>query len=210
LVRFARDVLTRSQAALAARASDLVARGGRINLTVNERSFGLQAPGEWPEEWRTLEMTASFSPFDAHDDGGAPNLGEVEPRLRAFFRVVAEVIPPFDDQPFVEDRLTGAPEGALLRIAVNRYERDARNRLACIQAHGCVCAVCAMSFAERYGRVGEDYIHVHHLTPLSQFDGTRTVDPIVDLIPVCANCHAMLHRREPPFTIAELQNQLRS
>ena len=30
------------------------------------------------------------------------------------------------------------------------------------------------------------------------------VDPINDLMPVCPNCHAMLHRRTPPFSVEEL------
>ncbi|HEM0468253.1 TPA: HNH endonuclease [Escherichia coli] len=27
----------------------------------------------------------------------------------------------------------------------------------------------------------------------------------VFLLPVCPNCHAMLHRRKPPFTLEELK-----
>ena len=34
------------------------------------------------------------------------------------------------------------------------------------------------------------------------------LDPINDLIPVCPNCHAMLHRRCPPYTPEELKNML--
>jgi 5-methylcytosine-specific restriction protein A len=30
------------------------------------------------------------------------------------------------------------------------------------------------------------------------------VDPVKDLEPVCPNCHAMLHRKDPPYSIEEL------
>ncbi|WP_422678748.1 hypothetical protein [Christiangramia echinicola] len=35
------------------------------------------------------------------------------------------------------------------------------------------------------------------------------VDPIRDLIPVCPNCHFMLHKRTPAFTIEELKNMIK-
>lgn len=31
------------------------------------------------------------------------------------------------------------------------------------------------------------------------------IDPISDLRPVCPNCHAMLHKKNPPYTIDELR-----
>ncbi|MGH0218500.1 hypothetical protein NKY68_00240 [Sinorhizobium meliloti] len=40
---------------------------------------------------------------------------------------------------------------------------------------------------------------------MHQCGGEYTVDPIKDLIPVCANCHAMLHRRSDPLTVEELR-----
>jgi len=55
------------------------------------------------------------------------------------------------------------------------------------------CEVCRMSFAEVYGVRGDEFIEAHHRVPLGQLeDATET--RIVDLAPVCANCHRMLHR----------------
>jgi len=34
------------------------------------------------------------------------------------------------------------------------------------------------------------------------------VDPENDLVPVCPNCHAMLHRHDPPYTVAELKGKM--
>jgi len=97
------------------------------------------------------------------------------------------------------------PEGATRRIAVNVFERDREARRICIQHYGYSCVVCGFDFNKFYGSVGSTYIHVHHLVPLSEVGGDYLVDPIKDLRPICANCHAMIHRRNPPLAIGELQ-----
>ncbi|MEX2515469.1 MAG: HNH endonuclease [Gammaproteobacteria bacterium] len=61
-------------------------------------------------------------------------------------------------------------------------------------------------FENFYGELGSKYIHVHHLTPLSEVGAEYEVDPVNDLRPVCPNCHAMLHKRNPPFSIDELSD----
>jgi len=96
-------------------------------------------------------------------------------------------------------------EGKAEKVKVNRYERNRMARRVCIERWGCQCAVCDMSFSEVYGEIGDGFIHVHHLTPLGSIGDSYTVDPVRDLRPVCPNCHAMLHRREPPFGIEELR-----
>lgn len=62
-----------------------------------------------------------------------------------------------------------------------------------------------MNFKDTYGKIGEDYIHVHHEVEISSIAEEYEVDPIEDLKPVCPNCHAMLHRRKPAYTIDELR-----
>ena len=69
--------------------------------------------------------------------------------------------------------------------------------------------VCDFSFQERYGPLGQDFIHVHHMIELSLVPPGYQVDPIADLRPVCPNCHAMLHRTRPAVTIEALKKILR-
>jgi 5-methylcytosine-specific restriction protein A len=97
------------------------------------------------------------------------------------------------------------PEGATKRITVNAYERSEAARQACIDHYGTECRVCKLDFVKRYGKIGKGFIHVHHLAQLSEVGGTYRVDPVADLRPVCPNCHSMLHRRQPPMTIRELE-----
>jgi 5-methylcytosine-specific restriction protein A len=100
-------------------------------------------------------------------------------------------------------------EGALRRITVDAYERDPRARTLCIKHYGAECQVCGFNFETQYGDIGKDFIHVHHLTPLADIGETYEVDPIRDLLPVCANCHAMIHRRKPTLSPSQLRKRIK-
>lgn len=89
-------------------------------------------------------------------------------------------------------------EGAMKKIRVNLFERDPKLRELCVKHWGCKCSVCGFDFSANYGEIGLGFIHVHHLVPLSAVRGAHRVDPIEDLIPVCPNCHAMLHHPKGP------------
>ncbi len=101
-------------------------------------------------------------------------------------------------------------EGTVQQVLVNRYERDPEARAKSIAHYGLACQVCVFNFKAVYGSIGEGFIHVHHIVPLSQIGQSYEVDPIADLKPVCPNCHAMLHKRLPPYTIDELKMALKS
>jgi len=100
------------------------------------------------------------------------------------------------------------PEGARKQIIVNAVERSAKARTACIRHHGLNCVVCGFNFEKVYGALGEDFIHVHHLVPVTSLRGEREVDPVADLVPVCPNCHAMIHQVTPPLEIDQLRSLL--
>jgi 5-methylcytosine-specific restriction enzyme A len=116
-----------------------------------------------------------------------------------------------DKDPFPDEVSTSEPhiEGAVERVSVNRYERDPEARAKAIEHYGAACKACGLDFETAYGPIGEGFIHVHHVVPLSSIGGTYVVDPIKDLVPVCPNCHAMLHKRVPPYTVDELQRIIR-
>ena len=100
-------------------------------------------------------------------------------------------------------------EGAVHRVHMNAYERSWKARRSCIEHYGSNCIVCGFDFSSMYGDIGQGFIHVHHLTQLSEIGETYAVDPVKDLRPVCPNCHAMLHKRQPPYTLEQLQQIIR-
>jgi len=101
-------------------------------------------------------------------------------------------------------------EGSKKQVTVNAYERNNEARKACLAKHNYTCFVCKFNFEKTYGELGKNFIHVHHLKPLSTIKEEYKINPIEDLCPVCPNCHAMLHKRNPPYSIDELKTIMKN
>lgn len=99
-------------------------------------------------------------------------------------------------------------EGKETKVTVSKYERSPHNRNICLRLHGYNCAVCGFNFESKYGSIGHKFIEVHHLIPASQLGEEYHFDPTKDLIPLCSNCHSMVHKRNPPYTVEELKKIL--
>ena len=86
-------------------------------------------------------------------------------------------------------------EGRILEIKAREGAgRSAAARRACIERWGCRCWVCGFDFEAAYGALGHGFIEVHHRRLHSSFSGEHTVDSADDLVPLCSNCHSMVHR----------------
>jgi len=109
----------------------------------------------------------------------------------------------------VEPPYAAISEGKEKTRVQTYLERNPRLRKQAIRIHGTACAVCGFNFAEKYGIFGEGYIEIHHLKPHSSIRGERAVDPRTDLIPLCSNCHRMIHKPDPMLTIEELKKYIR-
>ncbi|HDX3819625.1 TPA: HNH endonuclease [Escherichia coli] len=99
-------------------------------------------------------------------------------------------------------------EGRQLERLATYYERDPKARQACIDAHGYTCHICGFNFEKVYGSIGKNYIQVHHIKPLHHIAKYHKVDPVNDLIPLCANCHVMIHNGMKVRTIEQLREIL--
>lgn len=97
-------------------------------------------------------------------------------------------------------------EGALKLSVTRKYERSRVNRAICLRHHGFRCQGCGLLLQEIYGPLGANVIHVHHIVPVSKMGGSYILDPKSDLIPLCPNCHNIVHRTEPPVSIEVLRN----
>lgn len=100
-------------------------------------------------------------------------------------------------------------EGSSRGYYGKRYERNARNRMLAIQEHGLNCKVCNFNFESMYGERGKDFIEIHHIKPLNTLKKAMKINPKTELIPLCSNCHRMIHRRKNEvLTIEELSKIL--
>lgn len=101
-------------------------------------------------------------------------------------------------------------EGSKKQVLVNVYERDSKARQKCLDKFGYICKICNFDFEKKYGSIGKEFIHVHHLIPLSELNKEYEVNPLEDLIPVCPNCHAMLHKSIPAYKPEDIINFIKS
>jgi hypothetical protein len=87
-------------------------------------------------------------------------------------------------------------EGAMKEVVSNQYERNREARKKCLEANGTACKICGFDFGKTYGPEFAGMIEVHHIVPISSIGKDYVVDPIHDLIPVCPNCHMLLHSKK--------------
>lgn len=105
-------------------------------------------------------------------------------------------------------------EGSVKAILINSYERNQSARNACLEHFkrkngGTVkCEICDFSFKKIYGKQFEDKIHIHHVVEISTIKKEYKIDPISDLIPVCPNCHYIIHSRKPAYTPCEVKKMI--
>lgn len=119
-----------------------------------------------------------------------------------------EIYEPLPTETFQTDESDFLKEGKVIQVFTNRYERNPKARHECIKYYGCKCTVCDFDFGKFYGELAEGFIHVHHKLGLAEINSEYIVDPINDLIPVCANCHSVIHLTRPAQTLEELKNRI--
>jgi len=172
--------------------------GNRITVKVNGSIVSVEnglPPPPWSKfELNVRKLTDVVSGNEADLQAGAENIAA------ACLALIVVLLPLEEDDSAIQPLFEGGlPEGACSTVMVNRYERSPVNRAACIAAHGSRCKVCGFDFGAIYGPLGHGYIEVHHRVPVSKMGGCYQVDPVNDLIPLCANCHAAVHRVDPPL-----------
>ena len=96
-------------------------------------------------------------------------------------------------------------EGVISIVLVNKYERNPLARRICIHHFGCFCNICKFDFYRKYGEWGKNYIHVHHIIPISSLKKEYIIDPENDLIPICPNCHSIIHRKAEMLTVDQMK-----
>jgi len=124
--------------------------------------------------------------------------------LRATGRITAESAALLDSLldgiVVVDADLPGEREGKRRESRHMAVERSSVLRSRAFRHHGTDCNVCGFSFAAMYGAIGDGFAEVHHLAPLGSLEREVLVNPTTDVVVLCANCHRMVHREDPPLT----------
>ena len=69
------------------------------------------------------------------------------------------------------------------------------------------CQICGFDFGKFYGPEYANKIHFHHVTPLHSINKEYVIDPKNDLLPVCPNCHMVLHANEE-ISVEDLKEKI--
>ena len=151
-----------------------------------------------------------------------PKMREMIDRIKAYkqdakiLNLYDYIAKPSDDNESTCIEDTGSiseneKEGRRVLYYTTRYERSPRNRAEAIRIHGTRCQVCGFDFSEVYGEIGEGFIEVHHINPLSSKNAVVRVDPSTDLVCLCANCHRMIHKApNGVYSVDELRSMIQN
>ena len=90
-----------------------------------------------------------------------------------------------------------------------RIDRNRKMRIAKVsifeKAYGRIfCENCTFDFEAKYGERGKGFIEVHHALPLAAIL-PNTITSLSDLMLLCANCHRMVHWKQPFLDVATLK-----
>lgn len=89
----------------------------------------------------------------------------------------------------------------------NAIERNTRYADKVKKVHGLQCECCNLDFGKQYGEIGEGFIEVHHMIPLSSLtpESYKAYNIEKDFAVLCPNCHRMIHRLPDPSDLETLK-----
>ena len=179
-----------------------IEKKARIVLLINDNKYNPTDASEWPTDWHRLQIHMELFPICQFPQ--KPDYKELVMDwgnlAMGMCLSLLDIVPINDNKTF-----NGYKEGNKAQVLTTRYERNRFNRIICLEHYGYTCRICGFNFQQFYGDIGVDFIHVHHIIPVSKMGDDYLVDPINDLIPVCPNCHSMLHKTNPPMDPDELR-----
>ncbi len=126
-------------------------------------------------------------------------LGLVGIEAKELYERLPTEVSPFSENQFFK-------EGKISQVFVNKFERNLQARITCLKHFGPKCYACGFDFGKFYGKPADGFIEVHHLIQLSKIREEYSIDPIKDLIPLCSNCHSVIHLSNPMLTVETLKS----
>lgn len=180
--------------------SAISGKNERNELLVNGQKADVFSPATWLNDWTMFQWTVESKLGQFSGKTPSEKLDLITENLLRCIGALVSLMP-----------IQGAArsEGAEVVRSVTEYERDEGLRNDCISLYGYSCQVCHFDFESFYGASGRDYIEVHHLERLADRKLSMT-NPVTDLVPLCANCHRIAHRRTPPYRPDEIRTMIKA
>jgi len=191
-------------------AKHLVSKGAKLTLEINDYPTDPENIIQGEDQVSLFELKSSSPVLHLEDFSEDQLLEAAFEWIDPIWGMMLSILPTEEIEPEIQELESWLPEGARTRVEVNRYERNRKFRNLCLTVLGASCRVCGYNFEDTFGTLGEGYIHVHHVVPVSSMPEDYQFNPLKDLVPVCPNCHSMLHREDPPLPIEKLKDILRA
>lgn len=199
----AKDIAAQLRLAHHVRANSILGRAGRKLFETNPLEFRSRGWKPWAEDSGWYHVVAPGE----RSNPKASFLWFLREEIKHTIQDLGWAAPAKEKTKYTTKRI--AYEGAEILRLITTRERNPILRQACIEQHGCRCFACKIDFQEAYGAIGKGFIHVHHLEPISVRQGKRNTNARTDMVPVCPNCHAMIHRYGQNRTIRTIQQALK-
>ena len=165
---------------------------GKIDIIINGKVVNDESFLTNEDEWKDFSIKFVEFPFEYSDN-------EI---IRVLDLLIGMMLSLFDYT------IQGFEEGTKKLETSIKYERNPINRKICLAYKGYKCSICGFDFEKMYGEKGKNTIEVHHINPVSSYDENYVVKPLEDLIPLCSNCHTMIHKKYPPYKVEELKSMV--
>jgi 5-methylcytosine-specific restriction protein A len=175
-------------------------RHGKLIFRVNGADIDSKDSSTWPAQWQKVELVLRKQGVVFEEIDGVQLKQLLGDMVAPMFGMCIALIG-------VEDVETdpSAFEGKTVEAISQRYERKPVNREICLSVRGRRCYCCNMDFGELYGPSADGYIEVHHITPASDMGSGYQINPVTELVPICSNCHSVVHLATPPRSVEEVK-----
>lgn len=176
-------------------------------------SFGFVVKRDSSSSDGTSRVQVSIPVLLAYEARGGASLAELESH---FSPTAIDSKPPASSDELPPDSEPSqnmqAEEGAISLEEHLKRERNAAlinaKKAAVLRATSkLACEACGFDFAKTYGEVGNGFCEVHHTKPLGLRSGSETTS-MQDLAVLCSNCHSIIHRTKPMWSVAALAAHL--
>ncbi len=181
-------------------AKSIVKAGISLTVSINETEIDFLNLQQYGTQWNQLHMKVTKLAGSDQYFSILSHPEDIIDIVQDFMGLILALV----EVQYIEDN-SFESEGDQYSLISTRYERSKKNRLYCLKVHGTKCKICGFDFEAVYGEAGKGFIHVHHRTPVSEMGDNYIVDPVNDLIPLCPNCHCMIHSTRPEYTVEEIE-----